>query len=59
MPDQTEKYLVRARLQHDGTTFQPGDQIELQEANAAYLLRQRKISKIETAVKKGGKDGEA
>lgn len=59
MPEQTEKYQVLKRLQHDGATFNPGDQIELQEANASYLLRQRMIGKIETAAKKSGKGGEA
>lgn len=59
MPEQTEKYQVLKRLQHDGKTFQPGDEIELQEANATYLLRQRTIAKIEPAKKGSGKGGEA
>lgn len=62
MPEQTEKYQVLKRLQHDGTTYQPGDEIELQEANASYLLRKNMISKVqkETAAKKGsGKENEA
>lgn len=58
MPEQTEKYQVLKRLQHDGKTFQPGDEIELHEANATYLLRKRVVAKIETA-KKSGKGGEA
>ena len=59
MPEQTEKYQVLKRLQHDGDTYQPGDLIELQEGNAAYLLRQRNIAKIEPVAKKSGKGGEA
>lgn len=59
MPEQTEKYQVLKRLQHDGDTYHPGDQIELQEGNAAYLLRQRTIAKIEPVAKKSDKGGEA
>lgn len=58
MPEQAEKYRVLKRLQHDGATFKPGDQIELQEVNATYLRRQRMIGKIETAAKRSGKGGE-
>lgn len=58
MPEIQQQYQVLQRLQHDGATYQPGDRIALQDANAAYLLRKQSICKIEPAAKKSGKGGE-
>lgn len=52
MPEHTEKYQVLKRLQHDGKTYLPGAAIEMQQENAAYLLRKRAIAAIDQPTEK-------
>ena len=55
MPEmKTEKYTVLKQLAHDGKTYTPGTEIELQPGNADYLLRKRMIGKPQEAEKKAG-----
>jgi hypothetical protein len=53
MPEmKTEKYKVLKQLEHDGKSYSPGAQIELQQGNADYLLRKGMIGKMEQLQKK-------
>jgi hypothetical protein len=53
MPEiKTEKYQVLKALEHDGRAYRPGDSIEMQQENAAYLLRKRAIGAIDQPAEK-------